>query len=96
MKQAKYFASVDSTPDISHVDQLTFILRYVGSHGRPIERYIKFVEVYSHKAQNLTNVVKDFITEDLGLDISNLCGQSYDNASNMAGAYSGLRQELKN
>ncbi|XP_013794338.1 uncharacterized protein LOC106478345 [Limulus polyphemus] len=82
-------------PDISHVDQLTFIVRYVGSHGRPIERFINFVEVHSHKAENLANVVKDVITEDLGLDISSLHGQGYDNASNMADAYSGLQARIK-
>ncbi|XP_013782579.1 zinc finger MYM-type protein 1-like [Limulus polyphemus] len=93
IKQAKYFSiSVDSTPDIN---QLTFIVRYVGSHGRPIKRFINFVEVHSHKAENLANVVKDVITEDLSLDISNLRGQSYDNASNMAGAYSGLQARIK-
>ncbi|XP_013782254.1 zinc finger MYM-type protein 1-like [Limulus polyphemus] len=94
IKQAKYFStSVDSTPDISHVDQLTFTVRYVGSHGRPIERFINFVEVHSHKAENFANVVKDVITENL--DISNLRRQSYDNASNMAGAYSGLQARIE-
>ena len=39
VKSAKYFSvSVDSTPDISHVDQLTCILRYVLPSG-PVERF---------------------------------------------------------
>lgn len=40
VKSAKYFSvSVDSTPDISHVDQLTFIIRYVSKDGHPTERF---------------------------------------------------------
>lgn len=38
IKSAKYFSViVDSTPDISHTDQLSFVLRYVGKDGLPIE-----------------------------------------------------------
>jgi len=33
--------------------------------------------------------------EDLGLDISKLTAQSYDNASNMSGIYSGLQPRLR-
>ena len=34
LKLAKYYSiSVDSTPDLSHVDQLTFIVRYVKPTG---------------------------------------------------------------
>jgi hypothetical protein len=33
-----YFSvSVDSTPDITHVDQLTFIIRYAKENGQPVE-----------------------------------------------------------
>ena len=40
IQTAKYFSfSVDSTPDISHTDQLTFTARYVQSNGEPIERF---------------------------------------------------------
>lgn len=27
---AKYYICIDTTPDVSHVDQLTFIVRYIG------------------------------------------------------------------
>ena len=38
LKIAKYYSfSVDSTPDITHMDQLTFTLRYVMINGYPIE-----------------------------------------------------------
>ena len=43
IKQAKYYSvSVDSTPGITNVDQLTIIFRYVISDG-PVERIVKFI-----------------------------------------------------
>ena len=46
---AKYYSfSVDSTPDISHTDQLTFTVRYVHDAGIPTERFLKFEEIHSH------------------------------------------------
>ena len=92
---AKYFSiSVDSTPDLSHVDQLTFIVRYVSQDGRPTERFLKFVELHGHGAANMTDVITKLI-KDIGLNIMNCRGQSYDNASNMAGIYTGLQARIK-
>ena len=44
IKQAGYFSiSVDSTPDVSHVDQLTLIVRFVSpDDGLPVERFLQF------------------------------------------------------
>ena len=40
---ARYFSlSVDSTPDISHYDQLTIIIRYVNENS-PVERFLTFL-----------------------------------------------------
>ena len=37
VKETKYFSlTVDSTPDISHIDRLAFVLRYVLENG-PVE-----------------------------------------------------------
>ena len=48
IKTAKYFSiSVDSTPDIMYVDQLTLIIRYVLQSG-PVERFLKFIPIFSH------------------------------------------------
>ncbi|XP_052221806.1 zinc finger MYM-type protein 1-like [Dreissena polymorpha] len=95
IKAAKYYAiSVDSTPDVAHADQLTFIVRYVLPDGKPVERFIRFVEIHGHGAESMTAVVTK-ILEELGLDISNLRGQSYDNASNMSGIYSGLQARIR-
>ena len=50
VKKAGYFSlSVDSIPDISHTDQLTFIMRYVSPEdGLPSERILTFLELKDH------------------------------------------------
>jgi hypothetical protein len=93
-KEAKYFSIiVDSTPDVAHIDQLTFIIRYV-KNGSPVERFLHFIPNPGHKAESLTEAVLS--TLDLyKLDIANCRGQSYDNASNMSEAYTGLQARIK-
>ncbi|XP_065645451.1 zinc finger MYM-type protein 5-like [Hydra vulgaris] len=78
VKYSKYFGlSVDSTPDISHKDQLCIILRYV---DEPIKRFINFVQVEDHSGEKLAEVTINFLDSTLSLDISNCRSQSYDNA----------------
>lgn len=92
---AKYFGLiVDSTPDMAHIDQLSLILRYVDQEGVPVERFIKFIQLDNHSSSCLASTVFAEL-ENLGLDIMNCRGQSYDNASNMAGKYSGLQARIK-
>ncbi|XP_043484549.1 zinc finger MYM-type protein 1-like [Leptopilina heterotoma] len=95
IKSAKYFSIiVDSTPDISHCDQLTFVIRYI--HKNEIkERFMGFLKIESHSAENLQEVVLKKLKE-LDLDIANCRGQSYDNAANMSGKYHGLQARIKN
>uniref|UniRef100_A0ABD2WP07 DUF4371 domain-containing protein n=1 Tax=Trichogramma kaykai TaxID=54128 RepID=A0ABD2WP07_9HYME len=95
IKEAKYFSiSVDSTLDISHVDQLTFIVRYVDSNGQPQERFLKFIANCGHKAEETATAVLATL-EELGLNLNDCRGQSYDNAANMSGCYSGLQAQIR-
>lgn len=56
VKQAKYYSiCVDSTPDVSHTDELKFIVRYVKPGGKPVERFIKFIDIYDHDAEHSLN-----------------------------------------
>ena len=59
LKTAGYFSlSVDSTPDRSHIDQLTVIVRYVSpDDGLPIERFLTFLDMGSHTGENMANIV---------------------------------------
>lgn len=87
--------SLDSTPDISHVDQLTLIVCYVLPSG-PVERFVKFLDMegHGHTAEKLAQSLLDFLKEN-GIDIKDCRGQSYDNVSNMGGKYRGLQARIK-
>jgi len=95
IEKAKYYSiSVDSTPDVSHIDQLTFVIRYVLPSGAPVERFITFIPMFGHTAAQMFEIVTKKL-KDLGISIDDCRGQSYDNASNMSGAYSGLQARIK-
>lgn len=94
VKESKYFSiSVDSTPDVTHTDQLTLIIRYY-LLGKPQERFVKFIDNVGHKSENMhKSIINTFI--ELNLNLKDYRGQSYDNASNMSGAYNGLQAKIK-
>ena len=95
VSSAKYYSIiVDSTPDITHLDHLVFVVRYVNKTKVPVERFLKFIVMEEHDAERLTNNVIN-ILKDLKISIHNRRGQSY-NASNMAGKNSGVEARIKN
>jgi len=93
-KEAKYFSvSIDSTPDVSRLDQLTIVIRYVLPSG-PVERFLTFMPMMRHTAEHMASILLNFLKEK-GLDVANCRGQSYDNASNMSGRYNGVQAIVK-
>lgn len=96
INQARYFALIiDSTPDASHSDQLAVVLRYVSlTDACATERLVKLLPRISHKSEGLEEATLSLL-EELNLDIQNCRGQSYDNASNMSGSYTGLQSRIK-
>lgn len=76
------------------MDQLTFIIRYCSEDGKPIERFIKFLENVGHKAEDMQMAILQTL-KYLNLDLSDCRGQSYDNANNMSGIYGGLQAKIK-
>ena len=100
IKSAKYFAVIlDCTPDISHQEQMSMVLRYVadGSHSDVpagvYEHFIKFIVVESSTGEHLFNTLIQEL-EMLGLDVENIRGQGYDNGANMKGHKSGVQARL--
>lgn len=95
----KYFSVIlDCTPDVSHVEQISIIIRFVNfnTNLRQLEireHFLAFCPITDATGAGLTS----FITEELpkhNLDINNLRGQGYDNGSNMRGKNNGLQKRL--
>lgn len=83
IQSSKYFSLiVDSTPDLAHVDQLTFVVRYVSTEGEIFECFLKFLPIFSHTGDSLFKSVSGILNE-MNLDIKNCRGQCYDNAFQM-------------
>ncbi|CAI6359463.1 unnamed protein product [Macrosiphum euphorbiae] len=94
VKSAKYFGIiVDSTPDITHNDQMAYVLRYVDESGEVFERFIKLENIHGHTAEYLFSTIKAMF-DKVGLYIKNCVGQSYDNAVR-SGKYTGLQGRIK-
>ena len=64
LKNSKYYTiSLNSTPDLSNVDQLTLMIRCVLSTG-PVEKFIKFLDMDSRNAEHLLDKLSTFLTEN--------------------------------
>ena len=76
VKKAGYFSfSVDSTPYISHTDQLTLIIRYVSPvNGLPSERFITFLELKDHSGVGMADLVHKYLTTSFSLILINAEG----------------------
>lgn len=94
VKVIKYYSIiVDSTPDISHVDQLTFIIRYVKTDGTLVERFLKFLPNVGHKSEDLETVIISILFS-YDIELKSCRGQSYDNTPNISGCYSSLQTRI--
>ena len=64
VKDAKYFSIIlDSTPDLSNTDQLCFVVRYISRDCEPIERFLTFLPIHSHKSEHIEQTVVTFMEE---------------------------------
>lgn len=98
VQKAKYYSMIfDSTPDISHKDQTSQVLRYVMIENREVrvvESFIDFIETKNKTAEGISEMILSKLDAD-GLDIMNCRGQAYDNAATMAGRQTGVQQRIK-
>lgn len=67
---------------------------YIRNNGEIVERFLEFIPNIGHKAKYIENALLKSL-ENYGLDIMNCRGQSYGNASNVSGIYSGLQTRIK-
>ncbi|KAJ1101702.1 hypothetical protein NDU88_006767 [Pleurodeles waltl] len=95
--KAKYFAIMfDSTPDISHTDQMSQVIRYVHIEDSGVhvtESFIDFIQLYGKSADVITKQICDKLQADC-LKLEHCYGQGYDNAATMAGHISGVQKGI--
>ncbi|XP_054714780.1 zinc finger MYM-type protein 1-like [Uloborus diversus] len=98
VKKANYFGILlDSTPDISHTEQLSEVIRYVHIENRKVEikeSFLGFIPLYGKKASDIVETIIQALEKD-GLDLTLCRSQGYDNAANMSGIHSGVQAKIR-
>ena len=104
VSNAKYYSIIlDSTPDASHKEQTTFILRYVSASHRMTdtdhvydiqERFMTFMNFSQKKGEDIAEMALKQLN-DWKIPFSDCRGQGYDNASNMSGIHNGVQAVLR-
>uniref|UniRef100_A0A3Q2EHW9 TTF-type domain-containing protein n=1 Tax=Cyprinodon variegatus TaxID=28743 RepID=A0A3Q2EHW9_CYPVA len=95
IRASKYFAvELECTHDISKLEQGSFIIRYINTEEKKkvtiAESFVGFTAVKDTTGKGLTHALTG-VLENLGLDLANCRGQSYDNGSNMRGINKGVQ-----
>ena len=88
---------MDSTSDITRVDQLSVVIRWAkvtADECTIVESFMAFVKIINASADGIANTAKVFL-ENLGIDFSKIRGQGYDGASVMSGIHRGVQKLIK-
>ena len=75
-------------------EQMSFVIQYVDKSCQIREEFIQFLECESGTSGQELYLKIVNVIRNLGLEISNLRGQGYDGAGNMAGKKSGVSSRI--
>ena len=84
----------DTTPDVSHHEQLSICARIVNRNGKCSEHLLSCKRAYGTKAMELYNLISETLISK-GVSFDKLVAQTYDGASNMSGCHNGLQAIIK-
>ncbi|CAM5144655.1 unnamed protein product [Natator depressus] len=100
---AKYFSIIlDCTPDVTHVEQMTMIIRFVDMEKSADEdnvnvlikeHFLGFVPLKETTGAFMTETILQEL-DTMSLSVENLRGQAYDNGSNMKGKDNGVQSRM--
>ncbi|XP_023735456.1 uncharacterized protein LOC111883364 [Lactuca sativa] len=86
---------VDESRDVSCKEQMALVLRFVNKKGEVVERFVGIRNVNDTLALSLKATIHDMLSK-WNLSPSRIRGQGYDGASNMSGAFNGLKTLIMN
>ena len=99
IKKSKYFTLVvDTTPDISHIEQMKVVFRYVNFLTEPskieiIERFFSFLPLTFTTGEAIASEITKFLHQN-NIELLNCRGQCYDNGANMSGISKGVQTRI--
>nr|CAI5848433.1 unnamed protein product [Callosobruchus analis] len=104
IKKAPFLTIIlDTTQDLSKIDQLSVIFRYISvtenddnvpKEIKICESFLGFIAVTDCSAAGLKTVILN-LTKEYGIDLTKCRGQGYDGANIMSGVYGGLQTLIK-
>lgn len=104
IKKAPFLTIIlDTTQDLSKIDQLSVVFRYISvtenddnvpKEIKICESFLGFIAVTDCSAAGLKTVILN-LTKEYGIDLTKCRGQGYDGANVMSGVYGGLQTLIK-
>ena len=93
--KAEMFAVIaDTTPNVSHVDQLSVVARYVDQEGHAQEHLVDMQEIEDKTGEGHAQGILAALDEN-SISTANIVFQSYDYMSSMSGVFKGCQAKMK-